>query len=73
MGPGLIIGASLSPAMPSVHLLSGLEQLRAEWQKSACQAVVSWICAIGIMMLVFELWRPYVNGGRLSGCFIHAA
>ena len=52
-----IIGASLSPTMLFVYLLVGLERLRSEWQGIACRAVASWIAAIGIMMLTFELAR----------------
>jgi hypothetical protein len=57
---GFIIGASLSPAMLSIYLLGGLEWLRSEWQSIACRAVASWIAAIGIMMLTFELVRHRV-------------
>jgi len=57
---GFIIGASLSPAMLSLYLLGGLERLRSEWQSIACRAVASWIAAIGIMMLTFELVRHRV-------------
>jgi len=35
--------------------------LRAEWQIIACRAVASWIAAIGIMMLAFELWQRQVQ------------
>jgi len=54
---GFIIGASLSPTMLFVYLLFGLERLTSEWQSIACRAVASWIAAIGIMMLTFELVR----------------
>lgn len=57
---GFIIGASLSPLMLSVVLLDGLLRLKAEWQSIACRAVASWIAAIGIMMLTFELWQRHV-------------
>jgi urease accessory protein len=56
---GFIIGGSLSPLMLSILLLDGLLYLRAEWQRIACRAVASWIAAIGIMMLTFELWQPH--------------
>jgi urease accessory protein len=52
---GFIIGASLSPTMLFIYLLMGLERLRSEWQRIASRAVASWIAAIGIMMLTFEL------------------
>jgi len=52
---GFIIGASLSPTMLFVYLLMGLERLRSEWQSIASRAVASWIAAIGIMILTFEL------------------
>lgn len=59
--PGaFIIGASLSPIMLSIYLLAGLGRLWAEWQSIACRAVASWIAAIGIMMLTFELSRQHV-------------
>ena len=54
---GFIIGASLSPTMLFVYLLVGLERLRTEWQSIASRAVASWIAAIGIMMLTYELAR----------------
>jgi hydrogenase/urease accessory protein HupE len=54
---GFIIGASLSPTMLFLYLLMGLERLRLEWQSIASRAVASWIAAIGIMMLTFELAR----------------
>jgi urease accessory protein len=57
---GFIIGASLSPTMLLVYLLAGLGRLRSEWQTIACRAVASWIAAIGIMMLTFELVRHRV-------------
>jgi len=57
---GFIIGASLSPAMLFLYLLGGLERLRLEWQTIACRAIASWIAAIGIMMLTFELVRHRV-------------
>jgi len=56
---GFIIGASLSPLMLSIYLLEGLRRLRAEWQSIACRAIASWIAAIGIMMVTFELWRRH--------------
>ena len=52
---GFIIGASLSPTMLFVYLLMGLKRLRSEWQSIASRAVASWIAAIGIMILTFEL------------------
>jgi urease accessory protein len=57
---GFIVGASLSPTMLLVYLLAGLGRLRSEWQSIACRAVASWIAAIGIMMLTFELVRHRV-------------
>jgi urease accessory protein len=54
---GFIIGASLSPTMLFLYLLMGLERLKSEWQSIASRAVASWIAAIGIMMLTFELVR----------------
>jgi urease accessory protein len=54
---GFIIGASLSPTMLFLYLLMGLERLKSEWQSIASRAVASWIAAIGIMMLTFELAR----------------
>jgi hypothetical protein len=54
---GFIIGATLSPTMLLVYLLAGLGRLRSEWQRIAGRAVASWIAAIGIMMLTFELVR----------------
>jgi hydrogenase/urease accessory protein HupE len=54
---GFIVGASLSPTMLFLYLLMGLERLRSEWQSIASRAVASWIAAIGIMMLTFELVR----------------
>jgi hydrogenase/urease accessory protein HupE len=54
---GFIVGASLSPTMLFLYLLMGLERLRSEWQSIASRAVASWIAAIGIMMLTFELAR----------------
>jgi hydrogenase/urease accessory protein HupE len=54
---GFIIGASLSPTMLFLYLLMGLERMRSEWQSIATRAVASWIAAIGIMMLTFELVR----------------
>lgn len=61
LSPGaFIVGASLSPAMLSLYLLGGLEWLKSEWQSIACRAVASWIAAIGIMMLTFELVRHRV-------------
>jgi hydrogenase/urease accessory protein HupE len=57
---GFIIGASLSPLMLAIYLLEGLRRLKAEWQGIACRAIASWIAAIGIMMLTFELWQPHV-------------
>jgi hypothetical protein len=65
LSPGaFIIGASLSPLILLVYFLGGLERLRSEWQAIACRAVASWIAAIGIMMLTFELWQPHVQGQR---------
>ena len=58
---GFIIGASLSPFMLLVYLLEGLRRLKAEWQGIACRAVASWIAAIGIMMVTFELWQRHVS------------
>jgi hypothetical protein len=43
--------------MPLVYLLAGLGRPKSEWQNIACRAVASWIAAIGIMMLTFELVR----------------
>jgi urease accessory protein len=54
---GFIVGASLSPTMLFLYLLMGLERLRSDWQIFASRAVASWIAAIGIMMLTFELAR----------------
>jgi urease accessory protein len=54
---GFIVGASLSPTMLFIYLLMGLERLRSDWQSIASRAVASWIAAIGIMMLTFELAR----------------
>jgi hypothetical protein len=45
--------------MLSTYLLEGLRRLRAEWQSIACRAIASWIAAIGIMMVTFELWRRH--------------
>jgi hydrogenase/urease accessory protein HupE len=65
LSPGaFIIGASLSPFILLVYLLGGLERLRSEWQAIACRAVASWIAAIGIMMLTFELWQPHFQAQR---------
>jgi len=54
---GFIVGASLSPTMLFLYLLMGLERLNSDWQSIASRAVASWIAAIGIMMLTFELAR----------------
>jgi hydrogenase/urease accessory protein HupE len=54
---GFIIGASLSPTMLFIYLLMGLDRLRLDWQSIASRAVASWIAAIGIMMLTYELAR----------------
>jgi hydrogenase/urease accessory protein HupE len=54
---GFIIGASLSPTMLFIYLLWGLDRLRSDWQSIASRAVASWIAAVGIMMLTFELAR----------------
>ena len=54
---GFIIGASLSPIMLFLYLLMGLERFKSEWQSIASRAVASWIAAIGIMMVTFELAR----------------
>lgn len=65
LSPGaFIIGASLSTLILLVYLLGGLERLRSEWQAIACRAIASWIAAIGIMMLTFELWQPHIPGQR---------
>ena len=54
---GFIVGASLSPTMLFVYLLMGLGRLGSEWQSIASRAIASWIAAIGMMMLTFELAR----------------
>jgi hydrogenase/urease accessory protein HupE len=65
LSPGaFIVGASLSPLILLVYILGGLERLRSEWQAIACRAIASWIAAVGIMMLTFELWQPHVQGHR---------
>jgi len=47
-----ILGAWLSPVLLVIYL--------EKWQIIACRAVASWVAAIGIMMLAFELWRRQV-------------
>jgi urease accessory protein len=57
LGGGFFGGFS-HPLLGPDHLLAiGLERLRSEWQSIASHAVASWIAAIGIMMLTFELAR----------------
>jgi hydrogenase/urease accessory protein HupE len=62
LAPGaFILGASLSPFVLMLYLFGGLERLTTNWQAIACRAIASWIAAVGIMMLTFQLWQPHLQ------------
>jgi urease accessory protein len=56
-----IMGAALSPVVVMWYLFAGMERMTADWQSIACRALASWIAAVGIMMLTFQLWQPHLR------------